>query len=73
MAGLWAGQLAEAALFLRSSGQSAPESPTAVCVMFTGTFSWGVKRPGREGDHQTQYSAEVKNMRNYISAVYTLL
>ena len=39
MAGLWARHVAEAALFLRTSGQSAPESPTAICIMFTGTFS----------------------------------
>jgi hypothetical protein len=33
-----------------------------------GALSLGVKRPGREADHSTTSSAEVKNARSYTSS-----
>jgi hypothetical protein len=45
--------------------------PETVSVYFAslyqGQFSLGLKRPGREADHSSPSSAEVKNAWNYTS------
>jgi nicotinamide riboside transporter PnuC len=32
-----------------------------ILFRFWGLFSWGLKGPGREADHSTPFSAEIKN------------
>jgi hypothetical protein len=41
--------------------------------MDTGDISMGIKRPGRETDHSSPYSAEFKNMYKYISTPHVYI
>jgi hypothetical protein len=58
----WAGKFS-----LRHRAQTGCEAHLAPYPMGTGTFSPGVKRPGREADHLPPLSAEVKNKWSYNS------
>jgi hypothetical protein len=55
-------------IFLLTTVSRTALGPTQSPIQWVpGTLYLGVKRPGREADHSSQFSAEVKNAWNYTS------